>query len=174
MLLSAASQANIVANGGFETGDFTGWTQFGDTSFSGVDTLAPASGTYAAYFGSTTSTGGIFQTLATDPGKTYVVTFWLQAEADPAGLSVPNSFEFDWGGAARLTLTDVAAFPYKSYSFLLLATSATTDLRFTFTHIPAFWDLDSVSAAIPEPGSMALVVLAAALAAAFSRRRRRA
>jgi hypothetical protein len=29
-----------IANGGFETGDFTGWTQFGDTAFNGAPRLA--------------------------------------------------------------------------------------------------------------------------------------
>ena len=172
MLLSAASQAIVIANGGFETGDFTGWTQFGDTSFSGVDTIAPASGTYAAFFGPGTP-GGIFQTVATNPGDTYVITFSLQGEADVLGVSIPNSFEFDWDGVTQMTLTDVAAFAYQSFSFLVVASSATTDLRFTFTSIPAFWDLDDVRASIPEPGSMVLAVLAAALAAASMRRRRR-
>lgn len=35
-LTSPVLAQNLVTNGGGETGDFTGWTQFGDTSFSGV------------------------------------------------------------------------------------------------------------------------------------------
>src|SRR5258708_34860523 len=30
------AKANLITNPGFETGNFTGWTQSGDTSFTGV------------------------------------------------------------------------------------------------------------------------------------------
>ena len=53
-----------VTNGGFETGDFTGWVQTGDASFTGIDTFAARSGTYGAFFGPT-SVGGISQSFAT-------------------------------------------------------------------------------------------------------------
>ena len=171
LLASAPLRANIVVNGGFETGDFTGWTQFGDTSFSAVDTNAPFAGTYAAYFGPA-ETGGITQTLATTAGFLYHIHFWLQNEADPTGNSLPNSFEFNWdGGAAEVTLSDAAPFGYTLYSMDLFATGATTDLSFAFTHIPAFWDLDSVSVTVPEPGTLALLALAGGMLG-FGRRRR--
>jgi len=59
--------ANLVANPGFETGDFAGWTQSGDTSFSGVDGN-PQSGTFAAFFGPIGGNGFISQDLATMAG----------------------------------------------------------------------------------------------------------
>ena len=171
LIVSMAAHANLVVNGGFETGDFTGWTQFGDPGFTGVDSLAPQSGFYAAFAGSVGATGGIFQTLATTPGGAYVVDFWLQNEADVVGQSSPNFFSFSWGGVDELVLTDAPAFGYTHFSFLLLATSASTDLRFTFEHTPAFWDLDTVSAVVPEPGTLALVTLAGGLVALTRRRR---
>ena len=181
LLASVAVRADVVVNGGFETGNFTGWTQFGDTSFTGVvdssATIPPnpspvESGTWGASFGPLTP-GGIFQTLPTLPGRFYTVTFGLQDEVDVFGQSTPNSFTFNWnGGAAEFALSNSAAFPYHNFSFSLQATSAATDLRFTFANTPAFWDLDNVSASIPEPGSMALAGLAATLVAAFHRRRR--
>ena len=38
---AGAAQANIVTNPGFETGDFTGWTLSGDTSFTFVERVLP-------------------------------------------------------------------------------------------------------------------------------------
>ena len=171
LIASMAAHANIVTNGGFETGNLAGWTQFGDTSFTGVDNQSPQSGVFAAFAGPVTP-GGIFQTLATTPGRSYSVDFWLKNEADPFGQVTPNAFAFSWGGAPKLTLTNAAASAYTHYSFILLATSASTDLRFTFQHTPAFWDLDTVSAVVPEPGTLALVALAGL--AALARRRRNA
>lgn len=174
LIASVAANAvpHEVSNGGFETGDFTDWTQFGDTSFSGVDTFAPHSGTYAAFFGPVGFPGGIFQTIETTPGRDYTIDFWLMNEADVSGSATPNFFSFNWdGGAAEFTLTDAPASGYTHYSFLLPATSTSTDLRFSFEHGPAFWDLDDVSTTVPEPGSLALVTLAGGLVALARRRR---
>lgn len=172
LLATGLAHAGVVTNGDFETGNFTGWTQFGDTTFSGVDTQMPQAGNFAAYFGNPTS-GGIVQQLATFTGVAYNVSFWLQNEADVLGVAAPNTFEFNWnGGAAELTLTDSAPFGYRLYEFNnLVATSASTELRFTFTQSPAIWDLDSVKA-VPEPRALALVSLAGLLAMVATRRRR--
>jgi hypothetical protein len=37
ILISSGAHADLVTNGGFETGDFTGWTQGGNTGFTSVD-----------------------------------------------------------------------------------------------------------------------------------------
>jgi hypothetical protein len=171
LLAAPAAQANIVANGGFETGDFTGWTVSGAGAFTGVDGTTPQAGSYAAYVGDPAT---LRQTLNTVAGQHYTIDFWLQAEADVTGAAAPNSFEFDWAGAAVMSLTDAAATNgYVHYSFDLVANSALTDLAFQFSNSPAFWDLDSVSAnRVPEPGSLALVALAAGLASLQARRRR--
>jgi hypothetical protein len=41
--IAPAQAANIVTNGSFETGDFTGWTLSGDTTFNGVQCPGAAS-----------------------------------------------------------------------------------------------------------------------------------
>jgi len=171
MLASTAVHADLVTNGGFETGDFTGWTQFGDQTFTAVDVLSPHSGTYAAYFGPA-NTGGISQLLATTAGTYYDVSFWLMNEADVLGNSGPNSFEFSWDGVVQTTLTNAPAFGYTQYSYVLQATGSSTQLKLNYQQIPAVWDLDDVSAAVPEPGSLALAGLAVALVAMQGRRRR--
>jgi hypothetical protein len=177
MLLGVAlrADADLVVNGGFETGDFTGWTTSIDATFDGVDALAPHDGTYAAYFGNPSGTSSISQTLATTAGAVYQVAFWLAPEMDVLGASTPNQFQFDWDGAPRLTLTDAPGSAYAQHTFLLTASSASTTLTFSFANSPAFWDFDTVSvtaaSVVPEPGSLALVALACALVA-YTRRAR--
>ena len=175
LIASVAANAvpHEVSNGGFESGDFTDWTQFGDTSFSGVDTFAPHSGTYAAFFGPVGSPGGIFQTIETTPGRDYTIDFWLMNEADAFGSATPNFFSFNWdGGAAEFTLTDAPASGYTHYSFLLpadiggdrpaLQLCSTTRRSGTSTMSPR---------PSRSPGSLALVALAGGLVALARRRR---
>jgi len=76
--VSGLASANIVANGSFETGDFTGWTQIGNTGFTGVECpgapfAGPGDGNCDAFFGPVGSTGGITQNLATVAGVRYFI-----------------------------------------------------------------------------------------------------
>jgi len=177
LCVAAPAGAALVTNGGFETGDFTGWALTGDSSFSSVvsDPPVPQSGTYGASFGPFQTTSGISQTLATVAGTTYVLDFWLQAESDPFGASAPNSFLATWNGATVTSLSNSAAFAYKHLTFNVVATSASTPLAFSFRDDPAFWDLDNVSVAVavPEPETWLLVSLGLAALAAQRRRQRR-
>src|SRR5947208_2151183 len=74
-VMTPAAHADLT-NGGFESGDFTAWTQTGDTSFSGVGSFAASAGSFGAFFGPTAA-GGISQTFATIPNTAYEVSFSL-------------------------------------------------------------------------------------------------
>jgi hypothetical protein len=158
---AGAAQANIVTNSGFETGNFTGWTLSGDTSFTFVDDFSPHSGTFGAFLGTSGSTGSITQTLATTVGVSYDIEFWLNTAVKP------NFFSVSFGGVVLDSLTDIttsSSIPsphYTLFSHTILASSASTDLVFTFRHDPWGWDLDDVSVeaatAVPEPGSLPLL-----------------
>lgn len=113
----ASAAAQIVTNGGFETGDFAGWTQFGNTGFSGVSgnfsgLVDPFEGAYQAFFGQVGSTGGIFQTLTTTPGATYDLNFFLYSFGGN-----PNSFDVSWNGSSVFSLSDAGQFDYTSEDF---------------------------------------------------------
>ena len=93
MLPGLALSAPLVANGDFETGDFTGWTQSGNLGFTGVGTSPVHSGTYAAFLGPVGSLGYLSQILTTSPGGIYDLSFWLEN-----GGGTPNEFQVTWGG----------------------------------------------------------------------------
>jgi hypothetical protein len=89
-----AAQSTIV-NGGFETGDFTGWTTAGSTA---IVTSPVHSGTHAARVGSTSPFSGdssIMQTF-TAPVGGGTLTFWYQNVCT-------DTVTYDW---ALATLTD--------------------------------------------------------------------
>ena len=161
LIAGGAAQANLVNNGGFETGTFAGWSQFGDTSNSGISTTAPNSGVYKALFNPMLE-GGIEQVLPTVPGTTYDVEFWLRIDGTPGST---NSFEFNWdGGSPEWTLKDVNP-GYGTFHYVLNASSASTDLRFAFSGGRTLWSLDDVSVtpragSVPEPATAPLALAA--------------
>ena len=155
MAAISAGAAELVTNGSFETGDFSGWTAFGDMSATGVtntcfDAGCPSDGADLAYFGQIYGVGGISQTLATGAGL-YDISF---------DLSNDNGafFSADFGGANLLLNPPGEGVTH--YSFTNVAASGPTTLSFSFFNPPAFYTLDAVSvtAGVPEPASWALMI----------------
>src|SRR5262249_5454325 len=86
-LTPTTTSSNLIVNGGFETGNFSGWTQSGDLSYTGVDGSLPHSGSFAAYMGPTGSDGFLAQSFATTPGANYTLDYWLESDGGS-----PNDF----------------------------------------------------------------------------------
>jgi len=154
-----AQALNIVMNGSFETGDFSGWTQFGDTSFSGVQCPGPSlveDGNCRAFFGPL-SLGGISQLIPTVTGSSYAISFaW-----EPDGSS-PSSFSANFGGTNLISRVNPPGSGFQQFNFVALAASANTLLSFSFVDPSGFMFLDAVSVSVlsvPEPATLALLGL---------------
>ena len=136
---------NLVTNGSFETGDFTGWTKGGNVAPLSYGpqlfiTNSAHSGQYAAGFGSVGSDGTISQNLTTVVGQSYTLDFWL---ANASGG--PDDFTAKIGGVTELHLVNAAGQPYTHYTYNFTATSTSTPLEFDFRQDPSHWQLDDVS-----------------------------
>jgi hypothetical protein len=169
---ASANAAELVTNGGFETGDFTGWTLGGNTGFTGVGSDHPHTGTYAADLGPVGSDGILSQWLNTVAGATYTVSFWL---ANDGGT--PNDFSAYFGGnPILLNLNNTGGFQYFNFTFTATGDSPTL-LSFDYRQDPAYWHLDDVSVqgplgGVPEPATWAMMLLGFG-AMGFALRRRR-
>ena len=164
-ILAHAGPTNLVTNGSFETGDFTGWTPVGDTSFNGVcsDGSCPISGgwnaedgVYSAYFGPVGDLGGISQIINTTPGDQYTVSFWLALPQ----AGTPNFFQAEFGNAVLTINNWGGSFGWQEFTLSTMATSSQTNLEFLFRDDPSYWFLDNVSvtqgSSTPEPGTLVM------------------
>src|SRR5437667_2102198 len=128
LLSSTAARANMIVNGGFETGAFDDWLPIPPP----VDSLFfvsgdPHTGHYAAWFG---AIGFVDETLSQDvatvAGDSYVVDFWLAH--GPHNYS--NDFSVWWNGVQMMSMVNADTFPYTAYSFSVVADGASSTLMF--------------------------------------------
>jgi hypothetical protein len=154
---SSAAVADLVVNGGFETNDLTGWTQVGTTPSSlYVANFNPQSGTYHVTTGYSQEWQYISQNIATTPGQSYTVGFWLSN----GDASFNNAFVARWNTTPMVSLTDIdyTSPDYSYYSYTAIATGSSTTIDFGFRYNPGWYDFDSVSAtAVPIPGAVWLL-----------------
>jgi hypothetical protein len=157
-----AHAAPTLVNGGFESGDFTGWTGTGDTTFNGVQCPGPGpsvfQGNCSAFFGPVGTTGGITQTVTSlVVGTDYVISFAFQPDG-----GTPSSFSATFGGLPLINLANPPGSflgPFQVLSFTRQATATSEALAFNFRDDPGFISLDavSISVAVPEPATLAML-----------------
>jgi hypothetical protein len=150
-----------INNGSFETGDFTGWTQGGNTGFTGVCNscvgYTAEDGTYFAYLGPVGSDGTLSQSFSDVNGQNYVFSFYYQSDG-----GTPNDFSAYWdGGVPLLSLTDIPFTDgWEHFSTTVPGTGFDT-ISFAFRNDPTYLGLDNVSvpdvSPVPEPSSFLLL-----------------
>ena len=168
-----AQAQNLLVNGGFETGDLTGWTSTTGT-FGGhiyVGTGAPHTGTYAINLAGVTEDastyGQISQSFATVVGAQYQLNFWSLEGGALLNASVNNATVYSSTG-------DGSA--YRSHTFTFTATAATSSIKFQgYDYYGILLDDVAVTAvgAVPEPSQWALMGLGLLAMGAVVRRRQR-
>jgi hypothetical protein len=129
-----------IVNGGFETGDFTGWTVNDPTDETFVDSGNPHSGTFSAFFGAIGTDGTITQTIATVPGNHYTFSFWFLSDG-----ATPNDFSASFGGVTVFSVTNDPSHGYVQHTFDVVATGTSTVVQFAGRNDPGFLQLDDVS-----------------------------
>jgi hypothetical protein len=132
----------MVANGGFESDDFLGWTRSGPSIDVHVitNTVSAHSGVATAEMGTVGTLSHLSQTLNTIPGTTYLVSFWLKSDG-----TTPSEFVARWNGTVLIDQPGFLAGPWFKLQYTVTATSPTSLLDFGFRDDVGFFDFDDVS-----------------------------
>jgi hypothetical protein len=151
-LMTQSACADMLTNGGFESGNLTGWiyTEAQSKSpFYITGMFGTHSGICAADFGAVgSSVDSISQTVQTDVGANYVLDFWLRQD----GNGNDNSFTASWNGVPLLSLTNADTFGWTEFKYEFVGAATTSTLTFSGRNRSSFFLLDDVTLVDP-PGT---------------------
>jgi subtilase family serine protease len=143
---------SLVQNGGFEAGNFSSWTLLADL---GADAVVQTggrhnsnsefvhSGSFGAKLRQPSELGQLFQEVPTLPGHAYLLSLWL---VNPFSGDTPNEFAVVWNGNTLWDRVNLGQFnTFSNLQFVVVAASASTDLRLKFRNDPQFFGVDDIS-----------------------------
>jgi hypothetical protein len=157
----------LVRNGGFETGDFSSWTETGDFAYCAVGTspLYAHSGNYGASMGPQGTRSYLSQTLPTTAGQLYLLSLWLDS---PDGLA-PNEFSASWNGSALFDQVNLGSIGWTNFQYLVTAAGPSIVIQFGFRNDQSYFGFDDVSVLpVATPAFQSVVRAGSALRFAWS------
>ncbi len=154
--------APLLQNGGFETGDLTGWILNGNSYVNTVSgrytynsgtasnpfftTINPHSGNYEALLGQPHSQAFLSQNIPTAPGQLYILSLWMDS---PDG-SKPNEFSVAWNGNSLYDRSNLPKLGWTKLTFVVTASGGISTLAIGGRDDPTLLGLDDVSL-VPVP-----------------------
>lgn len=164
---NAIAGPNLIVNGGFETGDFTGWTP-NAVSFPMYPVTSPVEeGNYAVQIAGYSienfpALGGpatLTQVVTDAPSQSYELSFWIYQQ----NMGPITFFDVTWDGSTVVSMSypasDSGDIPYVNFTVNVLGTGSDT-LQFISANDPGYTYLDNVSlTAVPEPSTWAMMIL---------------
>ena len=176
LALGFSSQAkagtNLIQNGDFETGDLTGWSQFGDTFW----TLQPAAnkGGFGNYLARQDGDATLSQSFSTLAGNSYTLGFYAGALlANPPGSAI-ITVQIDGRTLETITSQSVETLTLYSQDFTATNPTTTLSIEYNWNSASGGGFLDNVSVtsqAVPEPSTWAMSLVAGLGLLAYCRRR---
>ncbi|MEH2251170.1 PEP-CTERM sorting domain-containing protein [Nostoc sp.] len=168
---------NLVVNGGFEIDplvdpndprttnpNITGWTKLGDPFNTAGTRISnfPQSGNQGLSLGGFLDLSYISQTLSTQPGQQYKLSYYLASIDEAPNLE--NEFQTFVGGNKIFDQKNISFQPYTLYKFDFTADTSSTELKFGNVDRYAFLYLDNVSVIpVPEPSTIGGIAIAGLL-----------
>jgi hypothetical protein len=155
-----AAKADLVQDGGFETGLFSDWICFNAEVCGTTSAFNRVHSGSRAFFGYDNSgvDGTLLQFIVTTPGASYNFSAWSMVATDNLNVDDPtlgSVLKYSLDGAAPVGIPATTTYLNTTASFV--ATSNLTEIGFSFHANPSigFWLIDDVSvtpvASVPGP-----------------------